>query len=246
MEFANYFKLVNHLKQIPTQKQQLDAIIQYCMDHVQIDYVMIEHINEIVTLKFAKYVDTLFPNINEKLRNKAISFVRNSTNISNAYWERIKAIYMQPSIDDNGNHIYPSLTDALLGITADHRAINGLLTKGTSEHIATFIKHLCNDLGIKCLIVKGISSGRMQHFWLDICIDDTELFYDITYALYVRDNFCEIAKQYTLQDWLAITPKQLHKNQPTRIIVSPAGFNLQELGLNNIPLNMKGFFDTTA
>lgn len=246
MEFSNYFEFVKHLKQIPTQKQQLNEIIRYCTNNVQVDYVMIEHINEIVTLKFTKYVDTLFPNINETLQKKAISFLRNSTNISNTYWERIKSIYTEPSIDDNGNPVYSSLTDALLSISTDHRAINGLLTKGTSEHISTFVKHICDDIGIKCIIVKGVSSGRMQHFWLNICIDNEELFYDIAYALYVRDNFCEIGKQYLPEEWLGITPKQLYKNQPTRTIVSPSGFDLKFLGLNNARLCMKDFFDKGA
>ena len=246
MEFANYFQLVDHLKQLPTQKQQLDTIIQYCINNVQIDYVMIEHINEIITLKFAKYVDTLFPNINEKLRNKAIAFIRNSTNISDDYWKRIKDFYLHPTIDEFGNQVFPTLTESLLSISADHRQFNGLLTKGSSVHIVNFVKHLCDDIGIKCLIINGISSGRMHHFWLNICIDNIELFYDITYALYVRDNFCEIGKQYTLQDWLGITPKQLYKNQPSRTIISPTGFDLQQLGLNNLPLEMKDHFDTIA
>ena len=246
MEFSNYFQFVDHLKQIQSQKEQLDTIIQYCMDNVAIDYVMIEHINEIVTLKFAKYVDTLFPNINEKLRNKAIAFVRNSTNISNTYWERIKDSYLQPTIDENGNDIYPTLTEALLSISTDHRQFNGLLTKGTSIHITNFVKQICDDIGISALIIDGISSGRMHHFWLNICIDNIESFYDITYALYIRDNFCEIAKQYKPQDWLNISPKQLYKNQPTRTIIYPKGFDLQYLGLNNLPLNMKDFFDTSA
>lgn len=242
MKFSNYFEFIKYLKQITTQKEQLDAIIQYCMDKVEIDYVMIEHINEIVTIKFTKYVDTLFPNINEKLRNKAISFVRNSTNISNTYWERIKEIYFQPTTDENGNDIYPTLTESLFSIKTDYREFNGLLTKGTSIHIANFVKRVCNDIGINALIVDGVSSGRMHHFWLDICIDNTELFYDIAYALYVRDNFCEIGRQYTPQEWLAITPKQLYKNQPTRTILNPKGFDLQYLGLNNVPLCMKQFF----
>ena len=237
MTFSNYTEFIEYLNQIPSQQEQLNQIIKYCIDNVEVDYVMIEHINEIVTVKFTKYIDTLFPSIDEKLRLKAISFLRNSTNISNSYWERIKSLYLYPSSNNQ-----PTLTEALISISPDYKEINGLLLKGTSEHITQFVKKVCDDINIKSLIVKGISSGRMQHFWLNICINNTELFYDITYALYVRDNFCEIGKHYLQSEWLGITPKQLHKNQPSRTIISPDGFNLEYLGLNNCSLSMKDLF----
>ena len=40
MEFRNYFELIDHLKQIPTKKEQLNTIIQYCIDHIEVDYVI--------------------------------------------------------------------------------------------------------------------------------------------------------------------------------------------------------------
>jgi len=237
MTFSNYTEFINYLNKIPNQQEQVNQIIQYCIDNVEVDYVMIEHINEIVTVKFTKYIDTLFPNVNDKLKLKAISFLRNSTNISNSYWERIKSLYLE-DLPNNQR----TLTDALISITPDYKEINGLLIKGTSNHISEFVKKVCDDININALVINGISSGRMQHFWLDICIDGTELFYDITYALYIRDNFCEIKKHFNQSEWLGITPKQLYKNQPSRIIVSPKGFDLEHLGLNNHSLHMKEFF----
>lgn len=242
MKFLNYDQLIEHIKQKPTQNEQLEEIIKYFMDNVQYDYVMIEHINEIITLKFTKYADLLFPNVNEKLRNKAISFLRNSSNISNAYWERLRNLYLTPSIDENGEAHYISLTDALTSLEPEHIINNGLLEKGMSSHIAEFAKKLCDDVGIKAIIIKGISNGKMKHFWLNICIDDKELFYDIAYALYIRDNFCGMGKRYSPAQWLGISPKQLYKNQPTRVILHPQGFDLEYLGLNNLPLCMKDFF----
>jgi len=246
MKFLDYSQLIEHLSQIPTQKEQVKEMIKYFEDNVQIDYVMIEHINEIVTVKFTRYVDRLFPNISERLRKKALAFLRNSTNISNEYLERISKLYLTPSINDKGEENYITLSEALMSITADCCENNGLLTKGTSKHITEFAKRLCDDLGIRALIIEGISNDRMRHFWLDICIDGQELFYDITYALYIRDNFCGIGKRYVAEEWLGITPKQLYKNQPTRIIAHPKGFSLENLGLNNSPLRMKDFFDTSA
>lgn len=242
MKFLNYSHLIEYIKSKPTQEQQLQEIINYFIDNVQYDYVMIEHINEIITLKFTKYADLLFPNVNEKLRNKAISFLRNSSNISNDYWERIKNLYLTPYIDENGEEHYISLSDALTSIEADYQETNGLLKKGISFHIAEFTKKLCDEVGIDCLIIKGISSGKMEHYWLNICINDKELFYDIAYALYIRDNFCRIGKRYSTEHWLGISPKQLYKNQPTRTIISPKGFDLEYLGLNNLPLCMKNLF----
>lgn len=246
MRFSNYDELVCYLQQIPSQKERLQGIIQYCLDNVQFDYVMIEHINEIATVKMVKYIDRLFPNTSEKFREKALSYLRNTTNISNTYWERVRTLYLTPHKDSRGNDEYLTLTDAFVSIEPEHIESNGLLIKGVSNDIANFAKRLCDDVGIKSLVVDGISSGRMHHFWLDVCIDNEELFYDIAYAIYIRDNFCGIGHRYSAKEWLGITPKQLYKNQPTRTIVSPHGFNLEYLGLNNIPLCMKDFFDTSA
>ena len=188
----------------------------------------------------------MFPNVNEKLREKALSYLRNSTNLSNDYWERIRKLYLTPIVNEMGKERYITITDALIGIAPDYQENDGLLKKGTSQHITEFAKKLCDNVGINALIVKGVSTGRMMHYWLDVCIDGTELFYDITFALYIRDNFCGIGNRYKPDEWLALTPKQLYKNQPTRIIAYPQGYNLEYLGLNNLPLNMKEFFDTGA
>ena len=246
MKFSNYEELVNHLKQISSQKEQLQEIIQYFLENVQFDYVMIEHINEIATVKMVKYIDRLFPNTNEKFREKALSYLRNTTNISNTYWERVRSLYLTPHTDAMGNNEYPTLTEAFISIEPEYIENNGLLVKGISEHISNFAKRLCNDIGIQALVVNGISSGRMHHFWLDVQIDNKELFYDIAYAIYIRDNFCGMGNRYLYDEWLGITPKQLHKNQPTRTIVYPHGFNLEYLGVNDIPLCMKQFFDVSA
>jgi hypothetical protein len=243
MKVENYDNLIEYIKQKPTQIEKLDTILQYFKEHVAFDYIMIEHINEIVTLKFIKYADRLFPSIDEKFRNKALAFIKNSTNISDEYWERIKNLYLSPTFDDFGNEIYPTLTDAFISISTDYRESNGLLVKGIAEDIIKFAKKLCDDTGIPALIVKGISSGKMQHYWLDICIDNKELFYDITYSLYIRDNFCGMGKRYKMEDWLGITPKQMYKNQPTRTILYPNGFSLEHLALNNLPLCMRDFFE---
>lgn len=246
MKFTNYNQLIEHIKQFPTQKEQLQEIIQYFIDNVEFDYVIIEHINQIVTTRFTQYVDRLFPNTNDKLREKALSFLRNSTNISNTYWERIKQLYLTPLLDDDGEAHYITLTEALNSIKPDYREQNGLLSKGIAYHVTSFAKQLCDSVGIKCLIVNGISSGKTEHYWLNICIDNKELFYDITYALYIRDNFCSMGKRYNFNDWLGINPKQLYKNQPSRTIIHPAGFNLEYLGLNNLPLAMEEYFDSIS
>ena len=246
MEYFNYQELVKYLKQIPSQSEQFKAITMYFMDNVKFDYVMIEHINEIATTRFTNYVDRIFPSTSPESRYKALSLLRNTTNISNNYWERIKNLYLTPYKNENNIECYPTLTQALTNITPDVKEINGLLKKGIAIHIVQFAKKLCNEIGIPCLIVKGISSGKTQHFWLDVIIDNKELFYDITYAIYIRDNFCTMGKRYKPEEWLGITPRQLYKNQPTRTILYPKGFNLENLGMYDIPLCMKDCFDTPA
>lgn len=246
MEFSNYEQLITYLKALPTQQEQLQGIVQYFLNNVEFDYVMIEHLNQIVTPKFANYVDKLFPNINDKLRDKAINIMRNSSNISNQYWDRIKTLYLKEIHDKNGNARHLTMLEALNSISVDYIEENGLLKKGVANHIITFAKKLCDEIGINALIVNGISSGKMQHYWLDICLENNELFYDIAFALYVRDNFCGMGKRYKIEEWLGITPKQLYKNQPTRTIQHPQGYNLEYLGLHNLPLCMRDFFDTSA
>lgn len=246
MEFANYEQLVEYIKSFKTQNEQMREIVNYFMDNVKFDYVMLEHLNHVVSMSFAKYVDRLFPNINDKFREKAICFIRNSSNISTEYWNRIRDFYLTPTINEKGEEKYITMYEAINKVCVDLQNENGLLKKGVACHITQFAKKLCDSVGIQCLIVNGISSGKMEHSWLDVCINGEELFYDITYALYIRDNFCGMGKHYLPSEWLGITPKQLHKNQPTRTISYPKGFNLEDLGLNNSPLCMKDFFDTTA
>ncbi len=238
MHFLNYDELVEHLINQPSQARQLEELIKYFIDNVEYDYVMIEHINEIVTPKFAKYTDSLFPNTSSKFREKAINYMRNSSNMSNAYWSRLRKIYLTPEINIDGSTRQVSMIEALNSMSPEVIEYNGLLRKGTSEHIVQFAKKLCDDVNIPCLIINGISSGKMTHFWLDISADNMELFYDISYAIYTRDNFCCMGKRYSQKDWLGITPKQLYKNQCTRTIITPQGFDLQDLGLNNLPLKM--------
>ena len=243
MTFNTYDELVGYINTFSTQKEKLDIIIQYFIDNVKFDYVMLEHINRIVTTRFTDYIDRQFPGNSDKSRFKALSLLKNSTNISNDYWDRIKILYMP---DNKNSRETSSLTNSLNKIMPDVKYNNNLLTKGIAVNITKFAKQICDDVGINCLIVNGISSGKTEHYWLDIMIDDTELFYDIAYTLYIRDNFCNMGKRYKIDNWLGITPKQLYKNQPTRTILNPKGFNLENLGLNNIALCMKDFFDTTA
>ena len=164
--------------------------------------------------------------------------MRNSSNMSSQYWIRLRNLYLTPQIDSAGNLKQTSMLEALNSMSADVIEYNGLLMKGTSEHIATFAKTLCDAVGIPALIVSGISSGKVLHYWLVISINNNELFYDISYALYVRDNFCRIGTRYSQHEWLGITPKQLYKNQCTRTIISPNGFDLKTLALQDLPIRM--------
>ncbi len=244
MKFNNYQQLINYINTFNTQNERLNAIIQYFMDNVEFDYVMIEHINQIVTPRFASYVDRLFPNINEKFRTKAINYMRNSSNISNEYWNRLKQLYLTPITNVVGEIKYLTMYSALNSIVPDIIFNNGLLKKGVANNITDFAKQVCDDCAINCIVVKGISSGKMEHSWLAVEVDGIELFYDITFAIYARDNFCGMAR-YNASDWLGVTPKILYKHQPTRTILSPKGFNLKHLALNNLPIKMFDLYTGT-
>lgn len=242
MFFASYDDLLTHIKTKPTKKQQLQTIWQYFFDNVNFDYVMLEHLNKIVSDSFLDYIDRLFGNATEEKRLLSLNYLMNSTNISNEYFNRIKDIYLTSFISE-GETKYPSLLEAVNQIKCDRIETNGLLRKGVSKDFTLFVKKLCDELDIPCIIVKAPDSSRVQHHWLDIMLDGEELFYDITYAMYVHDNFNSMRKRFTIDEWLGITPKQLYKNQPSRIIGYPEGFNLEYLGLNDMPLCMKEFFD---
>lgn len=243
MFFSSYDDLLTHIKTKPTKKQQLQAIWQYFFDNVNFDYVMLEHLNKIVSDNFLMYIDRLFGNKTEEKRKLSLNYLMNSTNISTEYFNRIKDIYLT-AIRNDGEEQYLTLFEAVSQIKCDCIETNGLLRKGVSHDFVKFAKKLCDELDIPCIIVKAPSSTRVQHQWLNILVDNEELFYDITYAMYVHDNFNSMGKRYSVDEWLGITPKQLYKNQPNRVIGYPEGFDLEYLGLNNLPLCMKEFFDT--
>ena len=76
MNYLNYDELVRFISSQPTEEDKVKVILQYFIDNVEYDYVMIDHINEIVTPRFAKYADLLFPDNNRcrtlRVRNKII------------------------------------------------------------------------------------------------------------------------------------------------------------------------------
>ena len=238
MEYTDYSNLVEYLKSLDNQKLQLDAIWEYFFDNVKMDYVMIEHLNKILTTRFTDYTHRKFGNLTLEDRQKCIRFIINSSNISNSYCERIKNNFFTPRLNENGEQEYITLTDALNNVTTDVIIENGLLKKGIAQDFTNFVKKICDDVGIECIIVNGISSGDFKHSWLDIKIDGIELFYDITYAIYVRDNFNGMKNRFSADEWLGISPKKLYKNQPTRTVIYPENVDLEYLWENNLPLNL--------
>lgn len=238
MKYGNYSSLVEYLKSLNNQKLQINAIWEYFFDNVEMDYVMIEHLNKILTTRFTDYTHRKFGNASLEAREKCIRFITNSSNISNEYCERIKNKFFTPKLNVNGKQEYITLTEALNNITTDVVIENGLLKKGIAEDFAKFAQQICIDIGIKSVIVKGISSGDINHTWLDIEIGGKELFYDITYAIYIRDNFNGMRNRFKIDEWLGITPKKLYKNQPTRTIEYPEKLDLQYLWENDLTVKL--------
>lgn len=242
MFFQSYDDLITYIKSKPTKQQQLQVIWRYFFDNVNFDYVMLEHLNKLASDKFVQYIDRLFGNATEEKRQLSLCRLLNSTNISYNYLDRIKKIYLTPYIVD-GEERYYSLFEAISQVKCDRIETNGLLRKGISQDFVEFVKKICDDINIPCLIVNAPNNKKVQHHWLDIMIDGEELFYDITYAVFVNDNFNSMGKRFIIDEWLGITPKKLYKNQPDREIGYPEGFSLEYLGLNNLPLCMREFFD---
>lgn len=224
-----YNELINHLKTINGEQQQVEYLFSYMLQSAQYDYPTLE------ICKFDNslldYVDEHFnPEIMED-RQKAIQLVK-SEGYSNEFILRILENYgegfivpARPEMVIMGklNKAIPEHISYRTFASAKNMAKplveyeDGIIIKGVCADFSEFTKKICDELNIPCDTVTGTTP--ISHVWNLINIGDGFKHYDLTYAIYARDEFDGWGK-VNPNDFLGVTTEKLLEIQPNRTIDS--------------------------
>ena len=224
-----YDELIKHLKTISDKQQQIEYLFKYMLQSVQYDYPTLE------ICKFDNslldYIDTHYnPEIAED-RQKVIQLIK-SKGYSNEFILRILENYgksfivpARPEMVIMGklNKAIPEHTDYRTFASAKNMAKplveykNGFIIKGVCADFSEFIKNICDELNIPCNIVNGATP--ISHVWNLINVGDGFKHYDLTYAIYARDEFNGWGK-VNPSNFLGVTTKKLLEMHPSRTIDS--------------------------
>lgn len=224
-----YNELINHLKTINGKQQQIEYLFSYMLHSVQYDYPTLE------ICKFDNslldYIDEHFNSENLEDRRKAIQLVK-SEGYSDEFILRILENYgdsfivpARPEMVIMGklNKAIPEHTSYRTFASAKNMARplveyeNGIIIKGVCADFSEFIKKTCDELNVPCDTITGTTP--ISHVWNLINTGDGFKHYDLTYAIYARDEFDGWDKANP-NDFLGITTEKLLELHPNRTIDS--------------------------
>lgn len=224
MKITNYEQFINYIKSLKTETEQINFIMKYFVDKVEFDYIVVEGLK--VPYSLGDDIDNKFNCSNEVEVKKALEYAKKK-GLSDALIQRISDIYGKQFIiparpASNGifgfrpaqpeRISYRTFGSTLNMIKAQPTYKNGLIIKGVCADYVEFIQQVCNELGIKYDTISGQTS--VGHTWIKI----NELYYDPTYAIYVRDKYMDWDKKTSVDDWLGFNDDEMFKMHPIRII----------------------------
>ena len=191
----NYKQLIEKLKTISTEQDQVNYLFEFLLSNGEYDYLYleIERLKKLDVNTFADLYD-------EDLQEQAFKILEKKTSIS----KELKYYFATKQWEKRSRG------------ELDTRFKDEILVKGVCNDYSNFIKRVLTDIGIDCDRCEG--KTPLNHAWNIITIGNNPLHYDITYAMYARDKKCNDTKP---QDWLGISTEQLQKLQPDRTINSP-------------------------
>lgn len=220
MKITNYEEFIKYLKALKTETEQINFIMKYFADKVEFDYVLVEGLKVPYSLGYE--IDEKFDCSNKEDVEKALMYAKQK-GLSNALIERISNIYGKqftiPAKPAMFSHpaqpekiSYQTFGSTLNMIKVQPTYKNGLITKGVCADYVEFIQQVCNELGIKYDTISGKTT--VGHSWIKI----NGLYYDPTYAIYVRDKYMDWDTKTSIDDWFGFNNDEMFKMHPTRVI----------------------------
>ncbi|MBO5910566.1 MAG: hypothetical protein J6Q15_03565 [Clostridia bacterium] len=234
MKITNYKQFIVHLKSLKTQQEQINFIMKYFVDKVEFDYLVIEAIK--IPYSLIDEIDNKFDSSNKDEVNQALQYAK-FKGLSYGLIKRLSQIYGNPFtiparpayngtlgfIPAQPERISHRTFGATINMSKPQPTYkNGLIIKGVCADFVEFIKKVCDDIGVKYNTISGQST--VSHAWIKI----DGLYYDPTYAIYVRDKFMDWDKKSTIDDWFGMTNAQLFHLHPIRVIDEIDGVHLSE------------------
>ena len=190
----NYKQLIDKLKTISSEQEQVDYLFKFLLDNAEYDYLYleIERLKKLDVNTFADLYD-------DDLKEQAFKILEKKTTIS-----RELKRYFDTKQWESRSHG-----------EKDIQFKDEILIKGVCNDYTNFIIKVLTEIGINCERCEG--KTPLNHAWNIITIGNNPLHYDITYAIYARDRR---NKDTNPKDWLGITTQSLMKLHPDRIIIT--------------------------
>ena len=209
-EFS-YENLIQNLQSITretpeeTRKAQVESLFNFLLKHGEYDYLYLE-IERIKRITLHSTTYSIIDIERDETREAALEFIQNEISSSNLF-PNYKEL-SEEFIDYAKNKEWESRT----GGEKDTKYKNDILIKGVCLDYSKFIKKVLDEIGISCDICFG--NTPLRHAWNIITPNNTPLHYDITYAMYSRDD----KLQTNPQEWLGLTKEELLNLAPNRKI----------------------------
>jgi len=212
----SYNDLIERLKDIEGQTTQIQGITDYFLNCVEYDYDTFEGLrtqeiyDEMEKFDFSDPVER--QNGLELLREKERKI--DPMHIA-CIEEMCQFLDSKNSTESAYNFRYLSACIP----TAQHDEKTGLLKKGLCKDFTNEVIKIAGELGILAGKVLGYicfatNAGETEvgHFWNIFSPDDSEeSHYDITLAIFVRDNYKGINRVSDINDWLLVPYSELSK-----------------------------------
>ena len=228
-----YQELLYKLKSLDGKQKQIDALFGYLLKMVEYDYPTLEICK--LDNSLAAHIDSTYSPSSAEDRQKVVELLKGkgySTEFINrmlanygrevlvpARPERFSMGKLQKAVPEHV--IYTSFLSAQNMAKPVVKYENGIITKGVCADYAIFIKKVCDDLDIECKTIDGTTP--VFHGWNLIDGGEGLLHYDLTYAVFSRDQF-NGWDRLAPKDWLGITTDRLLEIHPTRKIDAPLSF----------------------
>jgi len=93
---------------------------------------------------------------------------------------------------------------------------DGLLKEGVCVDYSLFVKRICDEIDIPCLIVRG--KGTTGHAWNLIFVKEKNMWvnFDMTMVRFYLDNWSQVYGEP--EKWICATNEEMFKMQPSRLV----------------------------